>query len=158
MNIFHRPNPNNSLRQLLVVLLFGIVLFSLALFTLPIHAQESGLVTCGLQHGTEAQSAFCTICDLIVLIQNIMNKAMYVFAAPIAAFMLGYGGFLMVWAGVKGGDSAMYGKGKTVMTNSLIGIVIIFSSWLLIDTLMKGLGAYQYAASANFGPWNQIEC
>ena len=64
----------------------------------------------------------------------------------------------MVWAGVKGGDTGMYGKGKTVMTNSLIGIVIIFSSWLLIDTLMKGLGAYQYATSANFGPWNQIEC
>jgi len=158
MNLRHSPKPNKPLRQLLVVLLFGILFFSLAFFTVPIHAQTTGLVTCGLQHGTGTETAFCTICDLIVLIQNIMNKAMYIFAAPIAAFMLGYGGFLMVWAGVKGGDSAMYGKGKTVMTNSLIGIVIIFSSWLLIDTLMKGLGAYQYAASANFGPWNQIEC
>lgn len=159
MNIFRPLKNNTSLKQLLVVLLFGIVLFSLALFTVPTHAQETtGLVTCGLQHGTEAESAFCTICDLIVLIQNIMNKAMYIFAAPIAAFMLGYGGFLMVRAGVKGGDTAMYGRAKTIMTNAIIGIVIIFCSWLLIDTLMKALGAYQYATGANFGPWNKIEC
>ncbi|MDP3778646.1 MAG: hypothetical protein Q8R30_01180, partial [bacterium] len=78
---------NKSFKQLAVVALFGFFLFSFALFTLPIHAQEEpGLVTCGLQNvGTEAESAFCTICDLIVLVQNIMNKAMYVFAAPIAA-------------------------------------------------------------------------
>jgi len=158
MNLLRIPKPNKPLRQLLVVLLFGILFFSFALFTVPIHAQTTGLVTCGLQHGTGTETAFCTICDLIVLIQNIMNKAMYIFAAPIAAFMLGYGGFLMVWAGVKGGDSGMMKKGKDIMTNSIIGIVIIFSSWLLIDTLMKGLGAYQYATSPNFGPWNKIEC
>ncbi|MDP3778544.1 MAG: hypothetical protein Q8R30_00670, partial [bacterium] len=86
MNLPRLPKPHKSLRQLLVVLLFGMVLSSLALFTLPTQAQEPGLVTCGLQNvGTEAESAFCTICDLIVLVQNIMNKAMYVFAAPIAA-------------------------------------------------------------------------
>jgi len=134
MNISPLLPPQKSLRQLTVVLLFGIVLFSLALFIIPVHAQV-GLVTCGLSHGTtDEQSAFCTICDLIVLIQNMMNAAMYTLAAPVATFMLAYGGFLMVYAGVKGGDQAMYGRSKTIMTNAVIGIIICFvhGFWLIL--------------------------
>ena len=125
----------------------------------PTHAAEpKGLVTCGLEAFGGKESTFCTICDLFELFQRIINQIITFFAAPIAALMLAYGGFLMVIAGVRGGNPQSYSAGKKVITNAIIGIVIIFCSWLLIDTILKGLGAYDYAKGGSFGPWNKIEC
>ena len=142
-----------------VILLLAGVLAIFFLLPLPTHAASPGLIQCGLQSFTnppDAQRAFCTICDFFSLLQRLLNKSVLVFAAPIAALMVGYGGFLMVWAGLKGGNVQAYTKGKTVLTNAMIGIVIILASWLLIDTVLKIVGAYQ--EGGNFGPWYKIEC
>jgi len=104
----------------------------------------------------------CTICDLVTLFQTLVNKANAYFALPLAALMLGYGGFLMVLSGFQGGNASLYKKGTTVLTNAVIGILIIFCSWIAIDTLLKTIGAYQHAVTVSplskFGPWHVIEC
>ena len=64
----------------------------------------------------------------------------------------------MVVAGIQGGNPQSYGQGKKVLTNALLGIIILFGAWIGIDTIMKGLGAYSYAQGAKFGPWHVIEC
>ena len=134
-------------------LIFIVCIFTLS--PLPTNAtSHTGLVTCGLM----GAKTLCTICDLFTLLQSIVTKANSYFALPLAALMLGYGGFLMVLSGFQGGNPALWTKGKKVLTNTLIGIVIIFGSWLAIDTLLKTIGAYQHAASSKFGPWHVIEC
>ena len=136
-------------------LLLLIFVFS---FPLPTHASpDSGLVQCGRQFfdASSENTQNCTICDLISLAQNLMNQAVTYFAAPIAALMLGYGGFLMVIAGVRGGSAQQFTQGKKVLANAVIGIVILFTSWLMVDTLLKSIGAYN---NSNFGPWNVIKC
>ena len=123
----------------------------------PTHASpDSGLIQCGRQffNASSENTQFCTICDLISLAQNLMNQAITYFAAPIAALMLGYGGFLMVIAGVRGGSAQSFTQGKKVLTNAVIGIVILFTAWLMVDTLLKSIGY----STANFGPWNVIQC
>ena len=64
----------------------------------------------------------------------------------------------MVVAGIRGGNPQSYSQGKKVLTNALLGIIILFGAWIGIDTIMKGLGAYSYAQGAKFGPWHVIEC
>ena len=141
----------------LLALLFLILIFAFSIFVIPTHAAPQGLITCGREaFGGEQAPAFCNICDLIALFQRLVNQAVEYFAAPIFALMLGYGGFLIVIAGIRGGNAQSYSAGKKVITNAVIGIVIIFGSWLLIDTILKALGAYQTGSS--FGPWHVIEC
>ena len=140
-----------------LALSFFILIFAFSIFfPLPTHAADTGLVQCGRQffEASSENTQFCTICDLISLAQNLMNKAITFFAAPIAALMLGYGGFLMVIAGVRGGSSQQFTQGKKVLTNAVIGIVILFTAWLMVDTLLKSIGY----STENFGPWNVIQC
>jgi len=145
---------------LLLTLTISLILISVFTFLpFPIQAADTGLVTCGLMSGSVGP---CTICDLVTLFQTLVNKANAYFALPLAALMLGYGGFLMVLSGFQGGNASLYKKGTTVLTNAVIGILIIFCSWIAIDTLLKTIGAYQHAVTVSplskFGPWHVIEC
>lgn len=102
--------------------------------------------------------AQCTICDIFVMGQNILNLLLYDISIPLAALMFAYGGFLMLTGGIASPDKYM--KGKKVLINTVIGIAIIFFAWLGVDTVMK-LFASKLVASASespFGPWNKIEC
>ncbi len=161
-----RQSLNPASPALWIVIGIAAVIALYGFFVIPQSARAAteGLITCGLNPdlpsgASEKEIAFCTICDLIILVQNLMNKAMFYFAAPISALMLGYGGFLMVLAGLKGGNASMFTQGRKVLTATVIGIVLLFGSWLMVDTILKGLGAYQYAGSSpSFGPWNKIQC
>lgn len=72
----------------------------------------------------------------------------------------------MVIPGIGGEKSAaMYTKGKKVLTNAVIGIIIVFFAWLVIDTIMKVLidpGTIGSGKPAELlkglGPWNEIKC
>ena len=149
----------NKLNLFSPSILLAFLAFSI-IVPLPTHAADSGLIQCGRQFFSASSEniQFCTICDLISLAQNLMNQAITYFAAPIAALMLGYGGFLMVIAGVRGGNASQFTQGKKVLTSALIGIVILFCAWLMVDVVLKSIGAYDYNSVKNFGPWNVIQC
>ena len=146
--------PSKPLTSTILLSLLLIFILSIALPFAVYAAESTGLVTCGLM----SSKTLCNICDLVILFQTLVNKANSYFAFPLAALMLGYGGFLMVLSGFQGGNAGLYTKGTKVLTNTLIGIIIIFCSWLAIDTLLKTVGAYQHNTTGNFGPWNVIEC
>ena len=61
----------------------------------------------------------------------------------------------MVIGGLKGNPSEAI-KGKKVLWNAVLGIIIILASWLLIDTIIKSVGGFPI--SEGFGPWNEIQC
>lgn len=73
--------------------------------------------------------------------------------------MLAVGGFMMLMPGLSGEKGAgSYSKGKKIITNTLLGIIIVFLAWLGIDTLMKAVHGFQYNEGGGFGPWNAIQC
>jgi hypothetical protein len=140
------------------------LLTSLALIlVVPWLVSARGLVPCG---GSGPGENPCTVCDIFVLIQNIINFIWYTLTIPLAILFFIYGGILLIVPGFWGEQSAAtYQRGKKILTNTLIGIVIIFVSWLAIDTFIKLLGgkiaAGTTAAGTNFsdfGPWNEIRC
>lgn len=120
-------------------------------------APTGGLVPCG----TSANPTPCTPCHLFVLGQNILLFLWWGVSIPIATLMFAYAGFLMVVP-----SQQSLGKGKKVLSNTIIGILITFTAWLIVDTVIKVISRQRLASgetgqiltAKGFGPWNKIEC
>lgn len=134
----------------------------LFLSVLAPSALAAGFVPCGDKLDGQGRVINpCQPCHIFALVQNIVTFIWWS-AAAIAALMFAYGGFLMIVPGIGGEKSApVFIKGKKVVTNTLIGIAIVFFAWLAIDTIIK-LIAGQDIGKGETGklylPWNQIEC
>ena len=90
------------------------------------------LVPCG----REGAPPVCNLCHFWQLGSNIINFLIFGLAVPLTII-------LFIWAGVllltSGGSEERIKTGKKVFTNTVIGIVIVFTSWLIIDTAIKRL-------------------
>ncbi len=90
----------------------------------------------------------CTVCDFWHLGSNIINFITFNLAIPAASLLFIVAGVFFL---IAGGREDMVAKARTIFTNTFIGLVIIFSSWLIVDTLLKTI------ASAGFsGAWNKF--
>ena len=91
----------------------------------------------------------CQVCHFVQLGQKLLTWFIGI-SASIIAFMFAWGGMQMVMsAGEAGGIS----KGKAMMTNSLIGFVILLASWLIVDTFLK-----MFVDGSKRWVWNEISC
>ena len=112
----------------------------------PVIASAAGLTAivpadCNQEGGCQ------TICDLALLAQNVLNDGIYL-AVLLSAF-------LFAWAGWKhmsaGGDAGQIKKANEVFAAVFIGLIIILSAWLIVDTLIRTLSGNPAGL-----PWNQI--
>ncbi len=134
----------------ILCLIFNFTLAA-ALFFLPAAVfAQGGLVPCG----GPGQNP-CSICDFGILIINITNFLIYKIAIPLAGLMIVVGG-LMIMIGST--SESRVTTGKKILTNAIIGMVIVFISWLLVDSAIKVLtGSFaQQSFFGTFGPWNRI--
>ena len=103
------------------------------------------IVPCGISDGPA-----CTTCDLFKTVKNVIDFVLYGITGPIAAFMIVWAGGMMLLGGAK---PDLYSKGKTTLTNTLIGVSIILLSWLVTNTLIKSL-----AAGNDYDAWYEFSC
>ena len=97
---------------------------------MPAHAVELTIVPlCARNQGKEPPSLNCALQTFANVGQLILG-----ITGSFALLMFVYGGFTLL---TSGGASEKVSKGKTIITNSIIGIVIILTSGLLIQ---YGLG------------------
>ena len=130
-----------------------------AMFITPDLVSAQGpatLVPCG----TDENPDECTVCHLVALGQNIMN--FFVFASVVVATLLFVNaGVLYVFSP---GNPGNISRGHKIFTNTLVGILIILSSWILIDFVMRQLVKPELLQSGapgqanRWGPWNNILC
>jgi hypothetical protein len=114
---------------------FKIFLFSFAVLLTTVsplyYVHADGLVPCT----GDTQETTCTICDLVVGITGIVNWFMgIVFAA--CMLMLVVGGVMYI---VSAGNPGMVTHAKAAITYALIGIIVIFTAFLLITFIMKSM-------------------
>ena len=68
----------------------------------------------------------------------------------------------MVWAGFKlvtsQGNPSALSDAKGRFMNAFIGLLIVLSAWLIVDTLMRGLLPGDTGEITGWGPWSQIQC
>src|SRR5690348_14017741 len=107
---------------------FGALLITVSA---PYVASAQGLVSCGL--GTGIQAFSCQFCSLFQLADNII-KFLLLIAAPIAALLFAYAGFLYMSSG---GAQENVSKAKNIFTDVLIGFIIALCGWLVVDTIIR---------------------
>lgn len=129
-----------------LVFLFVSILFIGFMF-FPNSALAAGLVPCG--PGIE-DNPTCEVCDLFTLIDNII-KFISIDVGPILALILIVIGAIVMMTSA--GSEDRFKKGKEIITAALIGIFIIWGSWLIIDTVMKA-----FLKNQDYGPWNEVNC
>lgn len=125
--------------------------------TLPSSQGSSGLVPCGYGKFTgngndHSSSTGCQACDLVTLVQNIMNFAIGI-AIPIAAALFAYAGVLYFTSAA---NPANKNKATEIFRNAFIGFLIAITAWLIINTLLHVI----FTGNSPFanGQWFTIIC
>lgn len=112
-----------------------------------------GLVPCGrLIDDTDTkeidESKPCDMCAMFYMLKKILNFMTEVTFA-LAILILVISGLLYAFSV---GDSGKIEKAKTAIYYVLIGLAIMFTAWIVISSLLKGLGY------SNITKWNQVDC
>lgn len=124
-------------------LLLLFVVCCLSFVALP--AVAAGLVPC--------TGSDCTICHFLKMIHDVLFFVVYKIVAPLAGLLFLIGGIMMM---LSGASEDWLKKGKELCKNTLIGILIILSSWVIVNTLITTFGV----RVGGFIPssWNEVNC
>ncbi|MFH0805413.1 MAG: hypothetical protein V1901_00795 [Patescibacteria group bacterium] len=102
--------------------------------------------------GGSGQSS-CTLCHIWNLASNIINFISFNLAIPIATLLFIVAGIIFL---TSAGNEQKVGLAKSIFTSTVIGLLIIFCSWLLIDTLMKTLVNPDSSSGTIIWAWNHF--
>ncbi len=105
----------------------------------PVVPQTGGQAVCPASWGM-----------LITVINNIIQLLITLAIVFVAPLMVAYSGFLFV---VNPADSGGISKAKGILTNTIVGIVISLSAWMIVDAVMAVL--YQSPNGA-WGTWSSL--
>ncbi|MBU1178829.1 pilin [Patescibacteria group bacterium] len=122
---------------------FKIILVSAFLISMPLLVSAKGLVPCG----GEPPEIPCNLCHLAVMADNIIKFLLFVLVLPAGTLALIIAGILILTAG---GSDDQITKGKTVFKQVVIGLLIAFSAWLIVGTILGNLLKTRYL------PWNKF--
>jgi len=75
--------------------------------------------------------------DSMILIVVNVSKWILGIVGSLTLLMFVYGGFVFIFSG---GSQEKVSQGKTIIINSIIGLVIVFSSFLIIKFTMDSMG------------------
>jgi hypothetical protein len=92
----------------------------------------------------------CGTCEFVDLINNVVGFILW-FGTIAATLIVIYAGFRLV---TSAGDVGAKTKAKTLLTNVLIGYVLLLSAFLIVNTLMSLL----VPSGSGLLNWNQIQC
>jgi len=126
-----------------------ILVILLALLILP-QAASAGLVPCGTSEHPEK----CNLCHFFKLLQNIIRYASILILASAGLFIV-IGGMIILSSA---GSPDRISGGKRMITYSIIGILITFGAWIIINTVMNALVKEPGQPGAIPWPWNRIQC
>ena len=95
----------------------------------------------------------CTPCHLFVMIDGIMDLILLRIVPPVATILFLIGGISFYLAV---GNPESLGKAKNIMLSAIVGLVIIYTSWIIVNKTLEAIGVADWVG---FGHgWYQIEC
>jgi hypothetical protein len=116
---------------------------------------QGGLVPCGRSCDdpctAECECAPCTLCHLFVLAKRVIDFLTLNILFPLAVLMIVIGGVMFLTAA---GDPGRIGTAKKILTSVVIGLVIIFLAWLIVDTIIM----FITKSGSPFQNWTTIDC
>ncbi len=140
------------MRKILFISFLGLFLFSA-------FQASAALVPCGLPSndpGTpwdDTQS--CQLCHGFVLFKNLIDFII-ILSFAIATLMLAVGGVMYA---ISAGNEGMLRQAKAILKSTVIGLIIMLTSWLLVGFVLQVMGVAGPAQiNIDFGKWWQINC
>ncbi|NTV41527.1 MAG: hypothetical protein HGA61_04645 [Candidatus Moranbacteria bacterium] len=143
--MFRKKYRNKSFVFAMLVAFFLIGLF----FFVHNASAAGGLVPCG-----KTGEAMCTLCDLIKGINGIIQYLLKL-SVGVALTAIAVGGVIYA-ASV--GNPKMIETAKEAMKNALIGLLIILTAWLIINTLLLAIGTQTNLGVNGVTSWGKFEC
>lgn len=136
------------------------IIFLVFLFFLP-NKIQAGLVPCG--PGTD--KPVCEFCDFFVLFKRIIDFLLVPCSLNggvplvflIAILFITIGGFYFLFAE---GKPDKLEKGRNIIKTTLIGLLLIFAGWLVVNLFFQVIGVANWTGLSASGPdtWWQIPC
>src|SRR3989344_3079336 len=93
----------------------------------------------------------CTKCDLFRLVKNLMDLMTYVIVPVVGTAFIVWAGFKIL---ISGASAASYKDALGIIRNTLIGIAIVWGSWLIANTVVRILAADSNVADS----WYEFQC
>jgi hypothetical protein len=135
-----------NLKKILLTTIIGITLFASAVFAEGILPGENGtsISKCNSANGCGNYS----LNDFVAVAVNVSKWILGVVGSIALIFFI-YGGFVFI---LSGGNEKNVELGKQILINSIIGLVIVFASYIIIQFSMDLLGV----SGAKGGAWSDL--
>ena len=115
---------------------------------LGIGQAQAALVPCG--PGTDKKD--CEFCDIFVMSSGILEWIFKFIVPTVATLMFIIGGLLFIFAGAK---AEMFNKAKGIITAAVIGLLIIFGAWVIVNTVFDKI---EVVGLKSGWRWYDIQC
>lgn len=150
------------MKKLFLILIIGLVLIG-AIAPIFANAQEDvqvgpkgGLVPCGrAQDDPDTdnidETVSCHLCHLFMMFERIIDFVLAYIVPSITALMILFGGFLFMFAGA---SAEQLSKAKSIFTTVIIGIVLIYASYIIVNTFMTAVGVADWTG---LDSWYELE-
>ncbi|MGD0576944.1 MAG: hypothetical protein ABSA74_02640 [Candidatus Staskawiczbacteria bacterium] len=79
----------------------------------------------------------CTIKDFFTMLTNIYKFIVLDIATPLAVLAAAVGGIFMM---ISAGNPQLLGMGKKILYSAIIGLVLVFASWVIINFILTTIG------------------
>ena len=121
------------------------------LILIPVLAlAQAPFVRCGNGDPTKPGYHACDICDFFATLIYIYNFLVLSIATPLAIVGVTIGGVFIL---ISAGNPNLMGSGKKILYSAIIGLFLVFASWVIINTILSTIG-YQMGTW-----WNpQMNC
>jgi len=126
---------------------------------LPIFSAQAGLVPCGSSQDDATtlnvdESQICTLCHLIVGIQNIVSFGLKLLIT-VGAVGIFIAGVMYI---ISSGNEGMMTNAKAFLTASLTGFTIVLCAWLIVNVTMWILSAETKLGVEEATNWYTFSC
>jgi hypothetical protein len=133
-----------------------LTLLLLALVLIPFQTQaicEGPLVPCGLSADSPNTPGInetdpCRICHLFALLDNILRFIITCLVPIVSVLMLTIGGVLFILSQFDVVSLDIFSKAKGTVTAVVVGLVIIFASWVFLNLFLSTIGVAEWTGLA----------
>jgi hypothetical protein len=98
----------------------------------------TGIVPCGQSSSDGSIPCKCEIGHVFLMIGKIYTFIVRNIATPLATLALLIGGMIIL---ISAGDPKWFQIGKNILLTAVIGLVLVFCAWLIVNFILTTLGA-----------------